>query len=613
MNNNDLNNQTDDLETQSTDDDSTVTDDLEDLIEQLPENFPQALPIIQNDIAPIIVECDSGLKDHYISLIKKRTKAASKRAVQLEIENAVVQLTEQDIKNLEEPENRIIDPEIKEMSDHIASDPQLFKNRIEMVNRLGVIGERRNIETYMVVIDSSLLPMGTSGSEALAAKNSGPQGSGKSHPLFTTLKLYPKSAYYLITSGSAKSLYNLNDGLKHKALILTEALQLQSGRQGDNELAYSIRTLISEGYLKYQYTGFIGKKKVTIKQELKGPTSLLTTTIHGQLEGQLEDRMITIHPNTTAEQTRDIISRTAEMASGNGDQVDQKILDAWKLFYQTLESIPVVIPYAKDIAEFITRRGSLPISTRRAFRRVLATIKTIALIHQRQRSRDDMGNVIVEYSDYALAFQILGDSFRESLGESQRYTDDRIRLLEREGRMTPRALSEKDGVSTAMISKWSKPLIGKGVLSWCDEKGNGFMGVADLEKAKRSGKAYLTVSGGKRLPTVFELTGDVRWDKWGELYAAYDLHLDGDTGEQAFYQSEEEVGGQDMIFDAEDQTSDEKTAVKVLSEKSHTEVLKMVDDFRKSEQAIDHNDAEYINLSNEFAEILSPGRYGMVN
>ena len=153
-----------------------VTDDLEDLIEQLPENFPQALPIIQNEIAPIIAECDPGLKDHYISLIKKRTKAASKRAVQLEIENAVIQLTEEDLLPAKEPENRIIDPEIQEMAEQIASDPLLFKNRIEMVNRLGVIGERRNIGTYMVVIDSSLLPMGTSGSEALAAKNSGPQG-----------------------------------------------------------------------------------------------------------------------------------------------------------------------------------------------------------------------------------------------------------------------------------------------------------------------------------------------------------------------------------------------------------------------------------------------------
>ena len=56
-----------------------------------------------------------------------------------------------------------------------------------------------------------------------------------------------------------------------------------------------------------------------------------------------------------------------------------------------------------------------------------------------------------------------------------------------------------------------------------------------------------------------------------------------------------------------------KPAVKVLSEKSHSEVLKMVDDFRKSEPAIDPNSAVSINLSNEFAEILSPGGYGMVN
>ncbi len=111
--------------------------------------------------------------------------------------------------------------------------------------------------------------------------------------------------------------------------------------------------------------------------------------------------------------------------------VDQKTLDAWKLFYESLEPVPVVIPYAKDIAEFINRKGSLPIASRRAFKRVLATIKTIALIHQRQRSRDDMGNVIAEYADYALAYQLIGDSFRESLGEGQRYTDNRMRLIEK--------------------------------------------------------------------------------------------------------------------------------------------------------------------------------------
>ena len=80
-----------------------------------------------------------------------------------------------------------------------------------------------------------------------------------------------------------------------------------------------------------------------------------------------------------------------------------------------------------------------------------------------------------------------------------------------------------------------------------------------------------------------------------------------------FIRSEETVGGQDIIFDDDSVTSEDKTAVKVLSEKSHAEVLKMVDDFRKSEQANDSIDAVNINLSKEFSEILSPGRYGMVN
>jgi hypothetical protein len=73
------------------------------------------------------------------------------------------------------------------------------------------------------------------------------------------------------------------------------------------------------------------------------------------------------------------------------------------------------------------------------------------------------------------------------------------------------------------------------------------------------------------------------------------------------------LNAKDVIFDDEHAPEKDKAAVKVLSEKSHLEVLKMVEDFRKNEQANGPNDAVNINLSNEFAEILSPGRYGMVN
>ena len=195
-------------------------------------------------------------------------------------------------------------------------DPMLFKKKIDIVNQLGVINERKNIGLYQLVIDSRLLPMGSAGSDALAMKNSGHYGAGKSFPLFTALKLYPKSAYRLISSGSEKSLYSIEGGLTHKALILAEALALESNGRKDNELAYAIRTLVSEGQIKYQTTGYKDKKPVTIIKKIAGPTSLVTTTIKGKLEDQLDDRMITAHPNTSAMQTRDIIEQTAEAASG---------------------------------------------------------------------------------------------------------------------------------------------------------------------------------------------------------------------------------------------------------------------------------------------------------
>ena len=69
----------------------------------------------------------------------------------------------------------------------------------------------------------------------------------------------------------------------------------------------------------------------------------------------------------------------------------------------------------------------------------------------------------------------------------------------------------------------------------------------------------------------------------------------------------------DIIFDDDSVTSENESGVKVLSEKSHSEVLKMVDDFRKSEQVKGSNGAASVNLSNEFNEILSLDRSGLVN
>ncbi|MDB4304104.1 hypothetical protein N9934_04885 [Desulfosarcina sp.] len=574
------------------------------LIENLPEQFPAAEDIIKTDIVPYLLECNPGVRDHYIKVIKKRTHAASIKSVSLLIDEAIQEIDDSTTGNNEDTDDKaVIDPEIIEAAEQIAQDPMLFKKKIDIVNQLGVINERKNIGLYQLVIDSRLLPMGSAGSDALAMKNSGHYGAGKSYPLFTTLKLYPKSAYHLISSGSEKSLYSIEGGLKYKALILAEALALESHGNRDNELAYGIRTLVSEGSLKYQYTGFIDKKRVTIVKKIDGPTSLLTTTIKGKLEDQLDDRMITSHPNTSAMQTKDIIEQTAQAASGNSIAVDERIIRAYQHYHDSLISAGVVIPYAGGIASFVSRNGSLPISARRSFKRVLSGIKTITLLHQKQRSRDEQGRFLADILDYAIVYQLLEESFAESLGNVKRYTDDRIQLIEKEGMMTPRDLSEKSGVSTAAISQWSKPLIEKGVLTWCDETGAVFGDDLALEKAKRSGKAFLCVLGGKSLPSPFQLTGDPRWDKGGDFYAAYDLELDdgGGDSDQALAVTENIISESVQRCD----NDDNQAGVKVLSGKTNDDIKKMMESFRENQVSDEHDHEVGNQMYCDFSEMLS--------
>lgn len=98
--------------------------------------------------------------------------------------------------------------------------------------------------------------------------------------------------------------------------------------------------------------------------------------------------------------------------------------------------------------------------------------------------------------------------------------------------MTAKRIAEMSGVSGAAISQWLNPLVSKGVLTWCDERRVQFPDVELLEKAKRSGKAYVRINGTFGLSSPYDLTGDERWSADGELFREYDLELDnvGDSG-----------------------------------------------------------------------------------
>ena len=584
-------------ENQDNQEDQIVDDPIlmiEMLIENLPDSFPLALTQIQNELAPLLAKCEESIIRHYIPVIKKKTKASNVHVIKDQIAIAKEKIEKKEAGEIIEDE---IDPVVLDMVEQIKRDPLLFTKRIELISELGVVGERKAIALNFVVIDSRLLPLGTS-SEALGLKHSGTYGSGKSYPMLLCLRLYSPSNYYLISSGSSKSLYNIPGGLKHKALILTEALLLQSENSGaDNELAYAIRSLLSEGQLTYQYTGYVDGQKETIKTTLDGPTSLLTTTIHNKLERQLEDRLISIHPDESAHQSKQIVKRTADRASGKTTDVDIKVIQAWKVFHESLESIDVIVPFAPDIFEKLKWPESTPASVRRSFVRVVSAIKSVAIVYQFQRDKDVNGRLIAEMSDYYLVLQLINEAFIDSIAESFDRRDKRMTAIEMEGPITSKKLSELLNISGATISQWVKKQIANGKLKWVDKSGIEFKDEETLKTAKYSGNAYITVSDQLKLPSVFEITSDLLWDKEGELYKKYDLKIDRKIdlkfAEEDFKNEIAEESVEDLYGNKNPDKSDD--GIRVLGENCEN---------KKNNTVMDDKD----DLGEQFMDILSDNR-----
>jgi len=493
------------------------------IIDSLSGDMENDLPVIREKLAPLISSMEGALPEYFIDKIKKKT-GLSKGALREEIKLAQTRMETQTPASSESP-SKEPDPAVVEMADEMKKDPLVFKRRIDAVSDLGVAGKRKTTALVMVTMDSSLLPKRSNGSEALGCKVTGPFGTGKSYGVSACLELFPKSRFHLITGASSKSFYNIEGGLKHKVLILQEVGPLDTDSGGDNEAAYAVRSLLSEGDLSYQYTSFDDKgKKVAVRVTMEGPTALVTTTIKEKLERQLDDRLITIRTDTTSKQTRDILKITADLAAaGNVRSFDPTEIEGWRLFHKGFEPAQVVIPFAGRLADHVTLNGDLPVSARRAFKRLISVIKTIALFHQHQRSRDEEGRIIAEMPDYLIAYQLFDESFRESVGDGKAYVDNRIMVIERKGRITMKELSGIEGVSVPTLAEWVSQRVAKGLLIWCDDDGKVFPDEDSLNRAKHSGKAFIRLAYPCGLPTPFELTGDPQWGEGGEFYQMYDL------------------------------------------------------------------------------------------
>ncbi len=98
---------------------------LDTLIAQLPDQFPAASEAIKNQIAPLLIDYDPGVVDHYIKVIKKRANAASIKSVSLLIDEAIEKSNSKKTISYEVNPGieTTVDPEIGALTDQIALDP----------------------------------------------------------------------------------------------------------------------------------------------------------------------------------------------------------------------------------------------------------------------------------------------------------------------------------------------------------------------------------------------------------------------------------------------------------------------------------------------------------
>ena len=149
----------------------------------------------------------------------------------------------------------------------LAQEPRILDRFADDLKRCGLVGEKRAAKLVYLALTSRHLD------RPISAVIKGPSSSGKSHLLDCTLRFFPPSAYYRLTAMSERALVYGNEPLKHRTLVVAEASGLAHGVG-----AYLIRSLISEGNLRYETVLKDKDKMGVVTFDREGPTGLLVTT-----------------------------------------------------------------------------------------------------------------------------------------------------------------------------------------------------------------------------------------------------------------------------------------------------------------------------------------------
>jgi hypothetical protein len=280
----------------------------------------------------------------------------------------------------------------------LAGKADILRELADKLSELGLVGERRVAKLIYLALTSRLLDRPVS----IVVK--GPSSGGKSFVVESTLKLFPPEAFYALSAMSDRALAYSSEPLQHRHLVIYEAAGMAS------EFAtYLIRTLLSEGRLRYET---VEKTKDGLTPRLierEGPTGLIVTTTSLRLHPENETRMLSLTITDTQDQTAAVFRALAR--DGQQPEVD---VSHWRALQTWLERGPtdVVIPFADRLAQIIP---PLAVRLRRDFKTVLMLIRAHALLHQATRSKDETGRVVATLDDYGAVRELVADLVAEGI------------------------------------------------------------------------------------------------------------------------------------------------------------------------------------------------------
>jgi DNA primase len=318
-----------------------------------------------------------------------------------------------------------INDEDREEALTFLQDPCLLERIVEDFTRCGLVGEETNkLAGYLAAVSRHL-------ESPLAVVVQSSSAAGKSTLMDAVLAFVPEEERIQYSGVTGQAFYYMGETeLKHKVLAIAE-------EEGASKAAYALKLLQSEGQLTIASTGKDPStgKLVTHQYRVEGPVMIFLTTTAIDLDEELLNRCLVLTVNEDREQTQAIHRMQREAQTLEGLLKREERRDIYRL-HQNAQRLLRPLFVANPLASKLTFLDSVA-RTRRDHAKYLTLIRSIALLHQHQRTVKTAAHrgKSIEYieataNDIDVANRLMKEVLGHSLDELPPQTRRLLRLID---------------------------------------------------------------------------------------------------------------------------------------------------------------------------------------